>query len=157
MLNTHMKINILLLLLLGLFCNLTTSHADKVLVNVDKNGVGIQGYDPVAFFTEKKPVMGDPQFSSKYNNVIYHFASAANKALFDAKPASYEPQFGGFCAYGVSRGNAAPIEIDAFQIVNGRLLMQYDKDVRDRFNKDTQGNLKLADQTWPKVLEENGK
>jgi hypothetical protein len=67
------------------------------------------------------------------------------------------PQFGGFCAYGVSRGYAVDVELDAFQIVDGRLLMQYDKSVRDRFNQDTEGNLKRADANWPKVVEKEGR
>jgi len=129
----------------------------KNLQNLDKNGLAIQGYDPVAFFTKKKPVKGSAEFESKYNGAHYLFASAEDKATFDANPAKYEPQFGGFCAYGVSRGHAVPIKIEAFQIVNGRLLMQYDLDIRDNFNKDTQGNLKKADENWPGLVEKLGK
>jgi YHS domain-containing protein len=141
---------------LGLTLAVARAGSDKVLLNVDKEGVGIQGYDPVGFFTDHKPVKGSPAFSSAYHGVAYHFASAEHKAAFDAEPAKYEPQFGGYCAYGVSRDNASPIKVEAFQIVDGRLLMQYSLKVRDLFNEDTQGNLKLADQKWPSLVEKKG-
>lgn len=125
----------------------------KSLLNLDKNGVAIQGYDPVAFFTQNKPVKGNAQFQSSYKGATYYFASAEDKASFDAAPAKYEPQFGGFCAYGVSQGHLAPIKIEATQIVNGRLLMQYDLDIKGKFNKDQAGNLQKADQNWPGLVE----
>lgn len=131
--------------------------AGKTLVNVDKTGLALQGYDPVAYFTENRPVKGDPQFVSSYNGARYQFASAANKSAFDANPAKYEPQFGGFCAYGVSKGYTVPIKVDAFQIMNDRLLLQYDLGAREAFNKDPQGNLQKADGNWPKLVEKQGR
>jgi len=117
--------------------------------NVDQDGIGLQGYDPVAFFTDGKPVLGEEKFHSNFHGVTYRFASAEHQAMFEKEPAKYEPQFGGYCAYGVAHGHVAPIKVDAFQIVEGRLLMQYNSEVRDTFNKDQQGNLKTADKTWP--------
>jgi YHS domain-containing protein len=132
-------------------------QAMKTLQNLDKNGVAIQGYDPVAFFTQNKPVKGSAQFQSNYKGATYYFASTEDKATFDAAPAKYEPQFGGFCAYGVSAGHLAPVKIEAFQIVNGRLLMQYDLDVKGTFNKDQAGNLQKADKNWPGLVEKKGR
>ena len=123
--------------------------------NVDKEGVGIQGYDPVAFFTEAKPVLGKQEFHSAYHDVTYRFASAEHQQMFEKDAAKYEPQFGGYCAYGVAKGHTAPIKIEAFQIVNGRLLMQYDSGVRDEFNKDQRGNLDAADKKWPELSAKN--
>jgi len=146
------------LVLAFLMCSAaTTLAAGKQLLNLDRTGVGIQGYDPVAFFTDQKPVKGNPQFQSDYNGAKYYFASAEHKALFDKEPSKYEPQFGGYCAYGVSHGAKAPIKIEAWQIVNGRLLMQYDRGVKDDFNKDQQGTLKKADQNWPGLVDKYGK
>jgi YHS domain-containing protein len=147
------KLLVLTLLLLGFPA---FSQSMKSLKNLDKNGLAIQGYDPVAFFTQNKPVKGRPEIQSSYNGATYLFASAEDKAAFDANPAKYEPQFGGFCAYGVSRGRLVPIKVEAFQIVNGRLLLQYDLDVRDDFNKDQAGNLGKADQNWPGLVERKG-
>ncbi len=135
----------------------TSFAAGKQLLNLDRNGVGIQGYDPVASFTDQRPVKGSPQFQSDYNGSRYYFASEAHKAAFDKDPAKYEPQFGGYCAYGVSHGSRAPIKIEVWQIVNGRLLMQYDLGVKDDFNKDQQGTLKKADENWPGLVEKYGK
>jgi YHS domain-containing protein len=129
----------------------------KTLQNLDKKGVAIQGYDPVAFFTQNKPVMGSAQFQSSYKGATYYFASAEDKSAFDAAPAKFEPQFGGYCAYGVSQGHLAPVKIEAFQIVNGKLLMQYDLDVKGTFNKDQAGNLQKADQNWPSLVEKKGR
>jgi YHS domain-containing protein len=139
------------------FAAFSTSAAAKDLLNLGPNGVAIQGYDPVAFFTDSRPVKGNPQFQSDYRNAKYYFASAEHKAAFDKEPAKYEPQFGGYCAYGASRGNKAPVKIEAWQIVNGRLLMQYDLDIKNSFNKDQQGNLRKADENWPGLVDKYGK
>ncbi len=133
-----------------------SAHA-KDLLNLDRKGIAIQGYDPVAFFTDGRPAKGDPQFQSDYRGARYYFASSEHKAMFEKDPARYEPQFGGYCAYGVSHGARAPVKIEAWQIVNGRLLMQYDLSVKDEFNKDQQGTLKKADQNWPGLVEKYGK
>ncbi|SRR6266567_1551484 len=146
-----------LFLLLMLVSSIPALGQSKSLLNLDKKGIAIQGYDPVAFFTQNQPVKGRPEFESKYNGARYLFASAEDKATFDADPAKYEPQFGGFCAFAVSEGHTAPVKIEAFQIVNGRLLMQYDLGVRKQFNKDTQGNLQKADRNWPGLIQKLGK
>ena len=148
------KVIVLLLLLWGFPA---LPQATKTLLNLDKNGVAIQGYDPVAFFSQNRPVKGDAKFQSSYKGATYYFASAEDKAAFAAAPAKYEPQFGGFCAYGVANGKTVPIKVQAFQIVNGRLLLQYDFDTRDKFNKDQSGNLAKADQNWPGLVEKKGR
>jgi YHS domain-containing protein len=145
-----------LIVALMLFSSLPTIASAKDLINVDGNGVAIQGY-PVAFFTDNRPVKGNPQFQSEYRGAKYYFVSAGHKATFDKEPAKYEPQFGGYCAYGISRGRKIPIKIEAWQIVNGRLLMQYDLDVKDKFNQDQLANLRKADQNWPGLVEKYGK
>jgi len=129
----------------------------KSLLNIDKTGLAIQGYDAVSFFTQGTPVKGRSEFESRYHGARYQFASPENKSAFDANPGKYEPQFGGFCAYAVSEGHTAPVKIDAFMIVNGRLLMQYDRKVRAMFEKDPQGRLARADQNWPGLVEKEGR
>lgn len=129
----------------------------KSLLNLDKAGVAIQGYDPVAFFTDGKPVKGDAKFVFRHNGATYFFASKEHRDAFKAEPAKYEPAFGGYCAYGVSRGKVVEIDVEAFQIVDGRLLLQYSKGVRSDFNKDAKGNLAKADGNWPGLVEKKGK
>lgn len=148
-----MKRLLALLLLFGVFPVLAQ---EKILLNVDKTGLAIQGYDPVAFFTQRRPVKGQQQFESRFHGARYWFASAENKATFDASPAKYEPQFGGFCAYAASEGHTAPVKVEAFMVVNGRLLMQYDLDVKKIFEKDPQGRLAKADKNWPSLVQKYG-
>jgi YHS domain-containing protein len=129
----------------------------KTLLNLDKSGLAIQGYDPVAFFTENKPVKGRKEFQSAYHGATYYFASADDKARFDKEPARYEPAYGGFCAYGVSRNKLVDVDPAAFQIVDGRLMLQYSKGVQKDFNKDVQGNVAKANAYWPGLVEKKGK
>jgi YHS domain-containing protein len=136
---------------------LPAAAQNKILVNTDPSGVAIQGYDPVAFFTDHQPVKGDPKFVVKRDGAIYFFASKEHKELFTQDPAKYEPCFGGYCAYGVSRDKLVEIDVDAFQIVDGKLLLQYSKGVRDDFNKDARGNLAKADTNWPALVAKKGK
>jgi YHS domain-containing protein len=122
------------------------------LNNVDKDGVLVDGYDVVAYFTDGKPTMGSAEFSSTYGGATYRFASAEHKALFDADPAKYAPQFGGFCAYAVSRGGLRPIDPAIFHFVDGKLFLQHTKKAFDLFEKDEQGNTKRAYKNWPKLV-----
>ncbi|HAB17427.1 MAG TPA: YHS domain-containing (seleno)protein [Verrucomicrobiota bacterium] len=143
--------------LFSFFAATVVFAAEKSLLNLDKSGIAIQGYDPVAFFAVKAPVKGSPELKSEYRGAQYQFHSAKNKALFDAEPAKYAPQFGGYCAFGVSKGKLVEVDVNAWQIVDGRLLLQYSPSVRDDFNKDASGNLKKADVNWPKLVEKKGK
>jgi YHS domain-containing protein len=152
-----MKIkNLVLILTLVTLAIPVFAQNTKVLVNVDDKGLALQGYDPVAFFTQDMPVKGDKQFSSTHDNGTYYFASADDKKTFDADPEKYEPSFGGYCAYGVVRKKLVEIDVDAFQIVDNRLLLQYSKGVREKFNKDQTGNLAKADANWPALVDKNG-
>ena len=152
-----MKKLILSLVVATLALSLFAQTPSKTLLNLDKTGVAIQGYDPVAFFTDSKPVKGDQKILIKHDGAIYFFASKEHKDLFKANPAKYTPEFGGYCAYGVSRNKLVEIDVDAFQIVDGKLLLQYSKGVRDDFNKDTKGNLAKADANWVGLLDKKGK
>jgi YHS domain-containing protein len=152
----YMKKLSLLFLMLGLTLP-ALAQTGKTIVNVDKQGMALQGYDPVAFFTDQKPVKGTAGIQSTYHGAIYLFATAEHKALFDASPGKYEPAFGGYCAYGVSKGHLAPVKVDAFQIYDGRLLMQNSTWARDGFDEDQKGNLAKADATWPELVEKSGK
>ena len=147
----------LFLLLLAVGLALPVFGQTKSLLNLDKTGVAIQGYDPVAFFTDHQPVKGDPRFLVKHDGAIYLFASKEHKDIFKETPAKYEPVFGGYCAYGVSRNKLVEIYVDAFQIVDGKLLLQYSKGVRADFNADTKGNLAKAEANWPALVAKKGK
>jgi YHS domain-containing protein len=129
----------------------------RTLLNLDKSGVAIQGYDPVSFFVDGKPVKGKTDFQAQHNGAHFYFASKEHRDLFKADPAKYEPAFGGYCAYGVSRNKLVEIDVDAFQIMNNRLLLQKNKGVREDFNKDASGNFARAVGNWPALVEKKGK
>jgi YHS domain-containing protein len=124
------------------------------VVNIDKNGLALQGYDPVAYFTDGKPVKGSAQFTANYKGATYQFASAQHKQLFEQSPAKYEPQFGGFCGYAASINKLAPIEVEYFQVLHDRLILQHNKKAWDLWHKDVEGNLKKADANWPALSQQ---
>jgi YHS domain-containing protein len=130
---------------------------DKSLLNLDKSGVAIQGYDPVAFFTDNQPVKGKPEFVARHAGATYLFATREHLELFKADPAKYEPAFGGYCAFGVSKNRLIEVDVNAFQILDGKLLLQYSRGVRADFNKDPKGNLAKANANWPGLVEKKGK
>ena len=129
----------------------------KYFNNTNDNEVILNGYDPVAFFTDNKPVKGNSNFQFKYNDATYYFASQENLNLFEGNPEKYQPQFGGWCAYAVSLGRIAPIDVNTFSIINGRLVIQHNQRAVNGWNKDAQGNLQLADKYWPEVVKHGGK
>ena len=113
----------------------------------------IRGYDPVAYFTVGKPVRGKDEYATKWQGATFKFSSAENLALFKAEPTAYAPQYGGYCAFAVSKGATAGTVPDAWSIVDGKLYLNYSLNVRNRWSKDVPGNIKAADRNWPAVLE----
>ncbi len=134
----------------------SAAAGQKVLADVDSSGLAIQGYDPVAYFTQGKAVKGDPRFRSTWHGAVYQFASADDKAMFDTTPARYEPQFGGYCAYAASIDTVSPIDPDFWEIVDGRLILQHNQRAWDAWHKDAAGNLVKADKNWPGLVDRNG-
>ncbi len=118
-----------------------------------KNGA-IDGYDVVAYFTDAKPVKGTKHFALQWNEAIWYFASADHQALFKANPQKYAPQFGGFCAYGVSKGYKVKIEPEAWDILDGKLYLNYDLDVQKTWRKDRPGYIQKANTNWIKIKDE---
>ncbi len=137
--------------------NLKPSPDPDRLANVDREGVILKGYDPVAYFTENMPVKGKPEFQSRYKGAIYQFSSAENKELFDSDPEKYKVWFGGYCAWAVSNGYTASIDVEAWDIVDGHLVVQYSKGVLRNWKKDPEGNFSNAKKYWPYVSANKGK
>ena len=136
--------------------------AQMPLVNVDDEGVVIEGYDPVAYFIQGKPVKGSNQFQSKYNGLVYNFSTEENKKQFETDPKKYEVQFGGFCAYAVSQGHVSPIDPDFCYVQKDekgidRLICQHNQKANDLWNKNASGLLIDADKYWPSVIKNGGK
>ncbi|MBK9167029.1 MAG: YHS domain-containing protein [Bryobacterales bacterium] len=136
-------------LLLLLASALWAGHVEPV--NKNSKGVALKGYDPVAYFTESKPVKGDPATSAVWEGATYYFASPANRDLFQASPAKYVPQYGGYCAYAVSKGHTAGISPNAWKIVEGKLYLNHPF-AKGKFAKDVEGAIRNADANWPRIL-----
>ena len=122
-------------------------------VNRDRHGVAIDGYDPVAYFVDGKPVRGLPEFEHSWNGARYRFATAANRDRFATSPESCVPQYGGFCAWAVSRGYTADIDPAAWSIVDGKLYLNYSIRVQRAWEGDAAGNIRKADANWPALRE----
>jgi YHS domain-containing protein len=117
-------------------------------------GVAVGGYDPVAYFSDGKPVKGAEDLTLQHEGATWRFASAENRSAFKADPAKYAPRFGGYCAYAVSKGYTAKAEPDAWTIHDGKLYLNYDKSVRAIWEQDIPGNVAKGNANWPGVLEE---
>jgi len=115
------------------------------------DGVAIRGYDPVAYFRNGGPRLGKPELSVRHGGAVWRFASAEHKALFEADPERYLPAYGGFCAYGTSRGYLVKIEPEAWSIVDGRLYLNYDLGVRETWTRRTKTYIARADGNWPRL------
>ena len=131
----------------------TLAHAGEV-VNIDKSGLALQGYDPVGYFTDGKPVKGSPEFTAAYKGATYQFASVEHRDTFKQAPEKYAPQFGGFCGYAASINKLAPIEVEYFQVLHDRLILQHNKKAWDLWHQDVEGNLKKADTNWPALSQQ---
>lgn len=112
----------------------------------------VSGYDTVAYFTEGKPVKGDPKITSNYRGAVWQFSSPANKEKFDASPEQFIPQFGGYCAWAVSENYTASANPNHWKIVEGKLYLNYNADVQKIWEKDISGLIQKANKNWPAVL-----
>jgi YHS domain-containing protein len=115
-------------------------------------GIAINGYDPVAYFTESKPVMGSAAHAVDWDGAMLHFASADNKALFESDPVKYAPKYGGYCAYAVSKGNIAETVPEAWDIHDDRLYLNFSKNVQRLWSLRKRHHIRSADENWPSVL-----
>ncbi|MEW6114905.1 MAG: YHS domain-containing (seleno)protein [Thermodesulfobacteriota bacterium] len=140
---------------LGMF---TSSVFAGNLVNVaGASGIALSGYDPVAFFTDKKPMFGDPANSATYKGAMYLFASKEHKAMFEADPQKYVPQYGGYCAFGVALGHLFPVDISTWQVRDGKLYLNFNPAIFNMFNKDFAGHVAKAEKNWPDLVKKHAK
>jgi YHS domain-containing protein len=110
--------------------------------------VAIEGYDPVAYFTDSRPVKGSPVFSSEFDDVVYYFANAEHQKMFAADPDRYAPQYSGYCAAALSKGFKATVDPASWTISNGKLYVFHSKDGLSLFAEDPAGTIARADANW---------
>jgi len=111
--------------------------------------LAIKGYDPVAYFTQSKPVKGSAAFTHQWMNSTWWFANADDRDAFAREPEKYAPQFGGYCAYGVSQNHTAPIDPEAWTIVDGKLYLNYSQGVKKTWSQQIPKYLEGANHNWP--------
>ena len=137
---------------------LCTSLFAANLVNVSGvSKAAIDGFDPVAFFTDSRPVNGSPFINATYQGAVYFFATEEHKASFEKSPEKYAPQFGGFCASGVGVNRLLPVDISTWQIHDGKLYLNLNADVSKQFNMDIDSKIARAEKNWPALVATNGK
>ena len=120
-------------------------------VNIDATGLVIRGYDPVAYFTEGRPVPGRADLEVEYQGGKYLFASPVNRDAFKANPEKYLPQYGGYCAFGVAIGKKFDIDPASWRIVDGKLYFNLNPMILEKWSADIQGYLPKSEGYWPKI------
>jgi YHS domain-containing protein len=129
--------------------SLSTTLVAAQALNTDKSGVAVSGYDPVAYFSQTTALKGSPQITATHGGATYYFSSTANRDVFLANPDKYAPVYGGYCAYGVAKGHKVSIDPEAFRVVDGKLYLNHDKSVQEKWLADIPGNIAQAERTWP--------
>lgn len=145
--NICCKKTVLSFLLILMIC---MAHAQQPEV-FSKGNKAIRGYDPVAYFTDSKPMMGLDQFKLSYEGANWYFSSQKNLDLFQSNLSKYMPKYGGYCAFGLAGGYKAPVSPDAWKIVDDKLYLNYSKKVQEDWLADQAEMIKKADENWPIV------
>ncbi|MEM0943817.1 MAG: YHS domain-containing (seleno)protein [Pseudomonadota bacterium] len=115
-------------------------------------GQAIKGYDPVAYHLERRPVRGDPEISYEWNGATWLFASPANRVRFIADPERWAPQYGGYCAWAITRGRTAPVDPTIFRVVDDKLYLNLNMKVHREWLAEMPLMISRGDANWPDVL-----
>jgi YHS domain-containing protein len=133
----------------------TAQAADEINVVPGLSGAGaplaLHGYDPVAYFTDGRPVRGVDSLAYVHEGAAYRFSSAANRATFEQDPGRYLPEYGGFCAYGVAVGKKFDGDPHFWRIEDGRLYLNLNEEIYETFHEDVDGNIATADGNWVEI------
>lgn len=121
-------------------------------VNVDSDGFSVNRYDPVAYFTERRPVPGNPEIYGEYQGVKYAFSSESNRQLFLDDPEKYVPQYGGYCAYGLAHGSKSDVDPEVWDIVDGKLYLMVSGGTMSIWEKRKKDYIELANRAWRSIV-----
>jgi len=125
----------------------------KTLVFTDKRGVALEGFDPVSYFTDGKPMKGDPKIEATFDGALYHFTSQEHRETFERSPVKYTPAYGGYCGYAASIGKVRPANPLIWSVVDGQLIVQHTTGAAELWAKDIPANKAKADKLWPRLVE----
>lgn len=141
-----------LLMALAIVAGVAKEAPERSLaVNLSDGRVAVNGYDPVAYFTERAPRPGTSAYEQEIDGVIYRFVSEENRRRFTADPQRYLPAYGGFCAYGVRTGRKFPTDPTAWRIVDGRLFLLLNAATKAIWDLEVRDNIEIADAIWPQI------
>jgi YHS domain-containing protein len=129
------------------------SFSRKQQFNIE-NGLAIGGYDPVAYFKTGKAKKGKKELAVSHDGITYYFSSLENRQIFQKSPSNYEPQYGGWCAFAMARGEKVSIDPETFKILDNKLYVFYNKffnNTLKSWNKDEANLKKSADKNWSRT------
>ena len=138
-----------------LFLLVSTSLFAQEKAIFQKNGIAINGHDAVAYFTDNKAVEGSESFVFEWMGAKWLFSTSDHLEAFKANPEKYAPQFGGYCAYGVSENHKSPTDPNAWTIVDQKLYLNYSKKVKELWSKDVPTRIQKANEYWPTLNKSN--
>ncbi len=141
--------------LLALLLFAHTARAADPEIYATKAGA-IRGYDTVAYFSLEpgaKAVKGSDEFTHEYKGATWKFSSAENRDLFAGDPEKYAPQYGGYCAFAVSHDFTKSVNPNVWEIVDGKLYLNFNRIAYRKWGKDLEGSIARGDQNWPTVLQ----
>jgi YHS domain-containing protein len=132
-------------LVVGLFAN---SALAKTNNGTEISAPVMGGYDPVSYFKAGEPMRGNGYHTATHNGGTYLFATKENKEAFKSNPEKYAPQFGGYCAYGVAVGKKFYSDPTIWKVVQGKLYLNLDKKIQNKWNQDISGHISKANNNW---------
>lgn len=142
---------VLTILCMGLLVCFSSNVFAGSSISGAKNGVAIQGYDPVAYFSQNTAVRGSATHSYEWAGTTWFFSSADHRDLFAAEPAKYAPQYGGHCSLSVAKGKTGQGSAEAWTVYRKKLYLNASKEVEKRWEQDMSGNIFRADREWPQL------
>ncbi|MFY0308890.1 YHS domain-containing (seleno)protein [Leisingera sp. D0M16] len=133
----------------------TSALAAGVEINASSTGLAMQGYDPVAYFTDGAPTKGSYKITSIYNDATYRFASEEHKAAFEKNPEAYVPAYGGYCAFGTAMGFKFDGDPNHWKIVDNTLYLNLSQDIQDRWEGDIPNFIQNANANWTDIADKD--
>ena len=117
-------------------------------LNTDGDGLALRGFDAVAYFAVDNAVKGNAKYEYVWNGAKWLFSSEENMKMFQANPEAYAPQFGGYCSYAVSEGYTADGDPEAWKVVDGKLYLNYNKNVRQKWEQNQSERIEKGSANW---------
>ncbi|WP_170327250.1 YHS domain-containing (seleno)protein [Ruegeria arenilitoris] len=133
----------------------SSALAAGVELNASSTGLALQGYDPVAYFTEGQPTKGDYRITTLHNDALYRFATEENKVAFEENPEAYLPAYGGYCAFGAAMGFKFDGDPTYWKIVDNKLYLNLSQDIQERWEGDIPGFIEQASTNWQTIADKS--